>query len=143
MDKKNRKECEAIVLQAMEAIQERDEETFSQILYPIQKKEWKKETGDTAFPTAQRFRAALSEIKPYGFTLPYKIEMIYETEEYYGRNWYEESQISVEAAADVSVYWSATEKRTLCSAWPVTFQCLNINGTWYLNPYWLWEYLRD
>lgn len=142
MDKRNTKECEMIVLQAMEAIQEEDEETFSRLLYPVQKKEWQKETGEPALPTARQLRDALSEIEPYGFILPYEIENICEAEDYYGRNWYEESQIPVIAVVDASVYWSVTEKRTLCSAWPVTFQCLNIDGIWYLNPYWAWEYLK-
>ena len=39
-------ECERIVLQAMEAIQDEDEEIFSRLIYPIPKQEWKQEIGE-------------------------------------------------------------------------------------------------
>lgn len=70
-------ECERIVLQAMEAIQDEDEETFSRLIYPIPKQEWKQETGEEAPPKASRLRQVLNEINPYGFSVPYKIENLY------------------------------------------------------------------
>ena len=131
--------CGAMVLQAMEAVEEKDEEAFAWLLYPVPAGDWKAETGETAFPTAGQFWQALAEIESYGFSIPYHIENVCLTEEYYGRNWYEARQIPVTCAAEVSVCWAATEKRTVCRAWPVSFQCLYIEKTWYLNPYWVWE----
>lgn len=137
-----KKDCEAAVLQAMEAIEDRNEEKFTEILYPISRREWKKETGESALPTAKQLRRALAETEDYGFSLPYKIENLYIIEDYYGRNWYESHQIPVRSAVNAAVYWAATEKRTTCAAWPVSFQCLYIEHTWYLNPYWVLEYLN-
>ena len=75
-------ECERIVLQAMEAIQDEDEETFSRLIYPIPKQEWKQEIGEEAPPKASRLRQVLNEINPYGFSVPYKIENLYIIEDY-------------------------------------------------------------
>ena len=135
-------ECERIVLQAMEAIQDEDEETFSRLIYPIPKQEWKQETGEEAPPKASRLRQVLNEINPYGFSVPYKIENLYVIEDYNGRNWCEHKQIPIQAAAEATVYWAKTEKRTTCYAWPISIQCLCIENTWYLNPYWLFEYQK-
>lgn len=142
MKKTMTEECKEMVLQAMEAVQNKDEEKFSQLLYPIPEEEWKQETGEQEPPTAEQLQRALCEIKNYGFSLPYKIESLYTTEEYYERNWYETRQIPVICAADAAVYWATAEKRTICCAWPISFQCLYIEDTWYLNPYWVWEYLK-
>ena len=73
-----------MVLQAIEAVEEKDEEEFAWLLYPVPAGDWKAETGETAFPTAGQFWQALAEIESYGFSIPYHIENVCLTEEYYG-----------------------------------------------------------
>ena len=71
-----------------------------------------------------------------------KMKNLYIIEDYNGRNWYEHKQIPIQAAAEATVYWAKTEKRTTCYAWPISIQCLCIENAWYLNPYWLFEYQK-
>lgn len=143
MIKTGLEECEAVVLQAMEAVQEEDEAKFAQILYPVPSGEWMAQTGETKIPGAAQMKKVLSEVEDYGFALPYVVESITEAEDYEGRSWYESRGYSGLLAVDAAVYWSTSKGRTTCHAWPVSFQCIYIEDRWYLNPYWVWEYIKS
>lgn len=143
MMKTGLEECEAVVLQAMEAVQEEDEAKFAQTLYPVPRREWMAQTGETKIPGAAQMKKVLSEVEDYGFALPYVVESITEAEDYEGRSWYESRGYSGLLAVDAAVYWSTSKGRTTCHAWPVSFQCIYIEDRWYLNPYWVWEYIKS
>lgn len=142
MKKTDFRECEAVVLQAAEAIQEADEKRFQQILYPVTAEEWLVQTGETRLPKAADLKRVLLEVQEYGFAFPYEIESIVQMEEYEGKNWYEEMGATEILAVEAAVYWASSAGRNTCHGWPVPFQCLRIDGQWYLNPFWVREYMK-
>lgn len=142
MKKTDWKDCKAVVLQAVEAVQEADDEKFSRILFPVPADEWFEQTGETELPKASHMREVLEEVQDYGFALPYEVESLVKTEDYEGKSWFDASGFPELTAVDAAVYWSASAGRNVCYGWPVPFQCIYIEDRWYLNPYWVWEYLR-